>query len=130
MLPGKKYKPEDVAEIAWRAEYDSYYYEELARRSRTLYVFRGEYLFDLENAAVAEVPCAGHATYVFAKPAAMGEFVARYATSTRRDIRNNRGNLADMLRFAGRVVHGGNKAQWLRDLSMRIGELPSSVDDA
>lgn len=113
----------DVAEIAWRTEYDSYYYEELARRSRSVYFFRDEYLFDLERAVVAEIPCAGHATYVFAKSVAMAQFVERYAATTRRDIRANRGNIADELRFTGRVVHGKDKAHWLRELSARIGEL-------
>ena len=113
----------DVAEVAWRAEYDRFYYDELARRSRTVYLFRDEYIFDLERAAVAEIPCAGHATYVFAKSTGMIEFLSRYVATTRRDIRANRGNIADELRFAGRVVHGKDKAHWLRELSTRVGEL-------
>ncbi len=116
----------DVSEIAWRAEYDSYYYEELARRSRSMYLFRDEYIFDLEKAVVAEMPCAGHATYVFAKSVIMAEFVGRYAATTRRDIRANRGNIADELRFTGRVAHGKDKAHWLRELSARIGELTAT----
>ncbi|MGI8746607.1 MAG: hypothetical protein ACR2NN_29335 [Bryobacteraceae bacterium] len=113
----------DVSEIAWHAEYESYYYEQLAHRSRSVYLFRDEYIFDLEKAIVAEIPCAGHATYVFAKSVAMAQFVERYAATTRRDIRANRGNIADELRFTGRVVHGKDKAHWLRELSVRIGEL-------
>ena len=113
----------DFAEVTWRAEYDRFYYDELARRSRTVYLFRDEYIFDLERAAVAEIPCAGHATYVFAKSTGVTEFVDRYATTTRRDIRANRGNIADELRFAGRVVHGNDKAHWLRELSTHVGEL-------
>lgn len=116
----------DLAEIAWRAEYDRFYYEELAQRSRTVYLFRDEYIFDLERAAVAEIPSSGHATYVFAKPAVMAEFVDIYAATTRRDIRANRGNIADKLRFAGRIVHGRNKTHWLRELSARIGELTAA----
>jgi hypothetical protein len=116
----------DVAEIAWRAEYDHFYYEELARRSRTVYLFRDEYIFDLERAAVTEIPCAGHATYVFAKSTGMTEFVDRYAATTRRNIRANRGNIADELGFAGRVVHGKDKAHWLRELTARVGELSTS----
>ncbi len=116
----------DVAEIAWRAEYDRFYYEELARRSRTVYLFRDEYIFDLEMAVVAEIPCAGRATYVFAKSTGLAEFIDRYAATSRREIRANRGNVADELSFAGRVVHGKDKAHWLRELSARVGEVSSS----
>ena len=56
----------------------------------------------------------------------MAELVGRYAATPRRDIRANRGNIADELRFTGRVAHGKDKAHWLRELSARIGELTAT----
>jgi hypothetical protein len=89
-----------------------------------MYVFRDEYIFDLEKAVVVEVPQAGHATYVFARPADVKDWVWQYAKTTRRDIRLNRDNTAESLGFLGRVVHGMNKAEWLKELRLRIGEPP------
>jgi len=40
----------------------------------------------------------------------------------RQDIRNNRNNIAESLGFQGRIVHGKNKSEWLRDLLLRTGE--------
>ena len=77
----------DVAQINWRPDYDSYYHEHLNKRARTMYVFRDEYIFDLENAVVVEVPQAGHATYVFRKPADVKHWVWQYAKTTRQEIR-------------------------------------------
>ena len=57
-----------------------------------MYVFRDEYIFDLEKTIVVEVPQAGHATYVFTRPADVGDWVWRYAETTRQDIRLNRDN--------------------------------------
>ena len=71
---------------------------------------------------VAEVPQVGNATYVFARPADIREFVRRYSTTTRDDIRRNRGNIATELGFIGRVMHGSHPKKWLNDLRMRIGE--------
>jgi hypothetical protein len=39
-------------------------------------------------------------------------------------IRLNRDNIAESLGFLGRVVHGKNKAEWLKELRTRIGESP------
>jgi len=114
----------DVAQITWRPDYDSYYHEELTKRARTMYVFRDEYIFDLEKTIVVEVPQAGHATYVFTRPAKVKDWVWRYAETTRGDIRLNRDNVAESLGFLGRVVHGKNKAEWLKELRCRIGESP------
>ncbi|MBI3779427.1 MAG: hypothetical protein HY274_11065, partial [Gammaproteobacteria bacterium] len=58
----------DLAQINWRADYDPFFYRELSRRARRVYVFRNEYIFDVEKAVVVETPQLGHATYVFAKP--------------------------------------------------------------
>jgi len=112
----------DVMQITWRPDYDTYYSEELSKRARTMYLFREGYIFDLEKCVVVEVPQAGHATYVFAKPARLQEFVWQYAKTTRRHILANRHNIAERLRFIGRVVHGANKAEWLEELCSRLGE--------
>ena len=114
----------DVAQITWRPDYDSYYHEQLTKRARTMYVFRDEYIFDLEKSVVVEVPQAGHATYVFTKPDDVKQWVWRYAKTTRQDIRLNRDNIAESLGFLGRVVHGKNKAEWLKELRIRIGGSP------
>jgi hypothetical protein len=114
----------DVARITWRPDYDAYYHEELTKRARTMYVFRDEYIFDLEKTIVVEVPQAGHATYVFTRPSDVKDWVWRYAETTRQDIRLNRDNTAELLGFLGRVVHGKNKAEWLKELRCRIGESP------
>jgi len=50
------------------------------------------------------------------------EFVRRYATTTRDDIRRNRGNIATELGFIGRVMHGNHPKKWLKELRARIGE--------
>src|SRR5262249_40567567 len=112
----------DVVQITWRHDYDPYYYEELSKRARTMYLFREEYIFDLSGAVVVEVPQAGHATYGFAKPARLQEFVWQYAKTTRQDILANRHNIAEKLRFLGRVVHGKNRIEWLKDLHLRVGD--------
>jgi curved DNA-binding protein CbpA len=114
----------DVAQINWRPDYDSYYHEQLNKRARTMYVFRDEYIFDLEKSVVVEVPQAGHATYVFSKPPDVKHWVWQYAKTTRQDIRHNRNNIAESLGFQGRIVHGKNKSEWLRELRLRIGEPP------
>jgi len=44
------------------------------------------------------------------------------ATTTREDIRGNRGNIATELGFIGRVMHGSHPKKWLNDLRARIGE--------
>jgi hypothetical protein len=116
----------DVAQLTWRPDYDAYYYDQLNQRARTMFVFRDEYIFDLERSVVVEMPKAGHATYVFAKPGDVGEWVWDYAKTTRHDIRLNRDNVAESLGFRGRVVHGKSKTEWLRDLQMKIGEPPAT----
>jgi hypothetical protein len=56
----------DIVQINWRLDYDPFFYQQLARRARRIYLFRGEYIFDFEKAVVVETPRLGHATYVFA----------------------------------------------------------------
>ena len=49
----------DVAQISWRPDYDPFYYEQLRKRARRMYLFRDEYIFELEQAIVVEGPSRG-----------------------------------------------------------------------
>jgi hypothetical protein len=112
----------DVALITWKPDYNVSYYRQLCKRARHVYLFRSEYIFDLESAVIVETPQLGHATYLFSKPASMIEFLAVYKTATKDDIRQNRNNVAERLGFLGRLVHGHNLRTWLRELKRRLGE--------
>jgi hypothetical protein len=112
----------DVALITWKPDYNVFYYRQLCKRARQVYLFRSEYIFDLETAVVVETPQLGHATYLFSKPVSMIEFLAIYKTATKDDIRQNRNNVAERLGFFGRLVHGHNLRTWLRELKRRLGE--------
>jgi hypothetical protein len=112
----------DIAQISWRPDYDSFFYRQLSRRTRRIYLFRGEYIFDLEKAVVVETPQLGHATYVFAKPRSMEGFLALYTRITKEDIRRNRDNAGERLGFLGRVIHGTNPRAWLKEMRQRLGE--------
>jgi hypothetical protein len=113
----------DIAQITWRPDYDAFFYRQLCRRARRLYLFRSEYIFDLENVTVVEMPQLGHATYLFTKPENMSQFLAVYASVTKEDIRQNRDNVAERLRFLGRLIHGVNPRAWLKELKERLGEV-------
>ena len=112
----------DVAQISWRADYDPFFYRQLSRRARRIYLFRDEYIFDVEKAVIVETPQLGHATYVFAKPRSMDSFLALYTKITKDDIRRNRNNAAERLGFLGRVIHGTNPRAWLKEVRHRVGE--------
>ena len=112
----------DVAQISWRADYDPFFYRQLSRRARRIYLFRDEYIFDVEKAVVVETPQLGHATYVFDKPRIMDSFLALYTTITKDDIRRNRNNAAERLGYLGRVIHGSNPRAWLKEIRRRMGE--------
>lgn len=112
----------DVAQISWRPDYDPFFYCQLSRRARHIYLFRDEYIFDLERAFVAETPQLGHATYVFAKPRSILGFLATYTKTTRDDIRHNREDVAAKLGFLGRVIHGVDPKDWFNDLKRYVGE--------
>jgi hypothetical protein len=112
----------DVAQISWRPDYDPFFYRQLSRRARRIYLFREEYIFDVEKAVVVETPQLGHATYVFAKPQSMNSFLALYTKITKDDIRRNRNNSAERLGFLGRVIHGSNPRAWLKEVRLRVGE--------
>jgi hypothetical protein len=112
----------DLAQINWRPDYDPFFYHQLARRARRTYLFRDEYIFDLEKTVVVETPQLGHATYVFAKPRSLESFLALYTKITKDDIRHNRDNVSERLRFVGRVIHGANPRAWLKEIRRRLGE--------
>ena len=112
----------DIVDINWRPDYDPFFYRQLSRRSRKIYLFRAEYIFDLEKAVVVETPELGHATYVFSKPSSMESFLALYTRIGKDHIRNNRENMAERLGFLGRVIHGANPKAWLQEFRQRIGE--------
>jgi hypothetical protein len=117
----------DIAQISWKPDYDAFFYTQLRKRARRLYLFRAEYIMELEHAVVIEVPEVGHATYVFTRPPDMDVFVRLYAATTKEEIRKNHSGIAERLGFLGRVTHGANARTWLRDLKLRVGE---SVDYA
>jgi hypothetical protein len=112
----------DIAQISWKPDYDSFFYNQLRKRSRKLFLFRDEYIFELEHAIVVEVPEQGHATYVFSRPSNLDAWVADYSRTARDDIRRNRNNVAERLGFIGRVMHGRNPRTWLPELRAKIGE--------
>jgi len=112
----------DVALITWKPDYDAFYYKQLCKHARRVYLFRAEYIFDLERAVIVETPQLGHATYLFSKPVNMTEFLTIYGSVTREDIRHNRSNVAERLGFLGRLIHGLNPRGWLKELKLRFGE--------
>ena len=112
----------DIAQISWRPDYDPFFYRQLACWARRIYLFREEYIFEVEKAVVVETPQLGHATYVFAKPQSMDSFLALYTKITKEDIRRNHNNAAERLGFLGRVIHGTNPRAWLKEVRQRVGE--------
>jgi hypothetical protein len=38
------------------------------------------------------------------------------------DIRCNRDNVSERLRFLGRVIHGANPKAWMKEIWQRLGE--------
>lgn len=114
--------------VTWRPDYEPYYFEQLQKHSLTWFLFREEYLFLWPHVLISEVPQPGHATYVFAKPADVGEFMKRYSHATREDVRHNRNNIGGDLEFVGRVVRGRKKKRWLADLLKLAGEKADYVE--
>jgi hypothetical protein len=112
----------DIAQISWLPDYDPFFYDQLSRRARRIYLFRGEYIFDLEKAVVIETPQLGHATYVFTKPRSMESFLSLYTRLAKDDIRRNRDSVGERLGFVGRVIHGTNPRAWLMEMRHGIGE--------
>jgi len=113
----------DVALITWKPDYDAFYYKQLCKRARCIYLFRSEYIFDLERAVIVETPQLGHATYLFSKPASMSEFLAIYGSVMKDDILHNRNNVAERLGFLSRLIHGHNPRDWMKELKACLGEV-------
>lgn len=114
--------------VTWRPDYEPYYFDQLCKRSRTWFLFRQEYLFVWRNVLIAEIPQPGHATYLFAKPENLDDFLERYSKITREDIRRNRDNLATALGFVGRVVRSKRKKRWLADVLKQAGEKADYIE--
>jgi hypothetical protein len=110
----------EVAQISWKAEYDPYFYQELSRRAARLYLFRSEFVFLIGEVIVIETPQRGHATYFFSRPQNIDLFLRRYANTTKEAIRKNEENVAEQLGYHGRIVHGADRSQWLRELCSRL----------
>jgi hypothetical protein len=112
----------DVAQLSWRPDYDPFFYRQLAKRARRLYLYRDEYIFETVAGAVVETPQLGHATYLFSKPASMETFLALYVRTNKEDIRANRSNVAEQLGFLCRIVHGVDPRGWVKELRGKLGE--------
>ena len=118
----------DIALITWKADYDEFFYRQLCERARRLYLFRSEYIFDLETAVIVEIPQLGHATYLFSRPASMTDFLALYARVTRQEILQNSGNVAEKLGLLGRIMHGRKPQAWLKELKLQLGEATDYIE--
>jgi hypothetical protein len=112
----------DIAQINWKAGYEPFFYQQLSRRARQVYLFRDEYIFDLPGGVAVEKPQLGHATYLFSKPSNMEAFLAVYAKSLKGDIRKNRSNVAEKLGFLGRTVHTSNPRLWLKSIESFLAD--------
>ena len=119
----------DIALINWKPEYEAFYYKQLCKRARHVYLFRSEYIFDCEAAVLVEVPRLGHATYHFSEPANMREFLTIYSRATREEILQKHGSIAESLGFLGRLIHGHNPQAWIKELKTRLSE-PIDYADA
>jgi hypothetical protein len=118
----------DISLITWRPDYDAFYYKQISKRARCLYLFRSEYIFGLERAVIVETSQLGHATYVFTMPGNMTEFLALYSRVTKDEIRHNHSNVAEDLGFQGLLIHGLNPQAWLKELKARLGEAVDYVE--
>jgi hypothetical protein len=65
----------DIAQINWQPTYDAIFLRELSKRARRLYLYRSEYILELERYVVVETPQPGHATFSFQSPAAWRGFL-------------------------------------------------------
>jgi hypothetical protein len=119
----------DIAQINWQPAYDAIFLRELSERARRLYLYRSEYILELERYVAVETPQPGHATYLFSRPRTMEAFLALYVTCTKAQIRRNSSNSAEKLGFLGRIAHGTNPRTWLKELRSRLGEPMNSEAD-
>ena len=114
--------PHITIQFALRPDYDPFFYRQLARRARRVYLLRDEYIFDAERAVFVETTQLGHATYVFAKPRSMESFLALYIKVTKDGIRRNHRIVTERLGFLARVIHGSNPRAWLKEIRQHAGE--------
>jgi hypothetical protein len=119
----------DVANLSWKPDYDPFFYRQLAKRARRLYLYQNEYIFETLAGTVVETPQLGHATYLFAKPASMETFLALYVRTNKEDIRANRNNAAERLGFLCRIVHGVDQRGWVKELRAKLGE-PTKAEES
>jgi len=112
----------DVSRLTWQPDYAPFFYQQLAKCARRLYLFRGEFIFEVANGVVVETPQLGHATYLFGKPRSMEVFLSLYTRVSKEDIRGNRESVAARLGFLGRIVHGVNPQAWAKELRAHLGE--------
>ena len=113
----------DMRLIIWKPEFEEFFYVKLKQHATAIYLWREEFIFELEHVVVVEIPQAGRASYVFRKPAVMKNWLASYTQTSRAEIRKNQGNVAEILGFVGRVVHGRKPQNWWRELLARTGEI-------
>jgi len=76
----------DIAQISWRPDYDSFFYQQFCRHSRRIYLFRDEYIFELDRVVVVETPQLGNATYLFTKPHSVDAFLTAYTRVSKDDF--------------------------------------------
>jgi hypothetical protein len=119
----------DIAQISRKPDYDSFFYQQVFSRARRIYLFRDEYIFELDRVVVVETPQFGNATYLFAKPQSMDIFLAAYTEVSKDDIRRNRANIGEKLGFLGRIIHGSSPRIWSQELRARIEETPYFVTE-
>ena len=110
----------DIAQISWKPDYDWFYFGQLRKRTRKMFLFRDEFIFELERAVVVEIPQQGHATYVFSRPGNLDQWVRDYARTLKDDLRKNRTNAAERLGFL-RPGHARAKPEDVAEGSPREG---------
>jgi len=120
----------DVSRINWKPDYDPYYYKQLLKRAKRLYLFRTEYVIETANAIIVETPQTGHATYFFSPSKDLKQFLCAYARTTKEAIRRNQENCAEHLGYLGRVVHRRNRNQWLAEVKKWLGEPVNYGEDS
>ena len=125
----------EVAHINWKPDYDDRYYQRLKGRAVRVYLYKKEYIFELERHLVLEIPKSGTASYLFHKPQLVAagtvetetpitvrEWLRVYRGVSRQAIRLNVGGIGERLGFLGRVSHGRRFEQWWDNLLLRLGE--------
>jgi len=84
MLSAMRVPGDDVAQINWRPDSDSFSYQQLSGRALRIYLFRDEYIFELERAVVVETPQLGNASILVHQASKHGCFSRRLHQSLKR----------------------------------------------